>query len=237
MLNQFFYGGNMQQNLNLGHRKRVRERFFQEGINSFSDHQILEMMLFYSIQVKDTNKIAHKLLNQFGSLTGIFEANPKELEKVDGIGETSSFLLTMIPQIARRYYKDLSKKSLRKSILDSICAAEYAKSLFLGHTNEVFYLICLNAQLKVTHSALVFEGSINESVVYPRIVVETALRHQAASVILAHNHPGGSTRPSQADINVTQNLKRALEPISIKVNDHLIVAGNEIFSFAQNGLI
>ena len=106
-----------------------------------------------------------------------------------------------------------------------------------GRTYEAFYMCCLNSQNQLNYAALVHEGTINEAPVYPRIIVETALRYQANSVILAHNHPGGSLRPSSADIEVTRKISEALKTISVKVVDHIIVSGNDYYSFAENGLL
>ncbi|MDD2212028.1 MAG: JAB domain-containing protein, partial [Clostridia bacterium] len=108
---------------------------------------------------------------------------------------------------------------------------------FVGRIYEAFYLICLDAQNRINNAVLVHEGTINEASVYPRVIVETALRHQANSVILAHNHPGGTLRPSHADLEVTKKISSVLAAISIYVSDHIIVAGEQYFSFAENGLL
>lgn len=216
-----------------GHRNRLRMRVLKEGLDSFEPHQVLELLLFYSIPRKDTNELAHKLLEEFGSLPGVFEADPKDLCKVSGIGENTAFLLSLVPQLARRYSKD--KWGDKPEISSSTKAGQYAVSLFAGRTYEAFFIICLDAQNRVNFSDLVHEGTINEAPVYPRILVEIALRHKANSVILAHNHPGGSLNPSRADIEATNNIRNALEAISIKVIDHIIVCGEKYYSFAENG--
>lgn len=221
--------------MHTGHRKRLKNRFLEEGLDSFEPHQVLELLLFFSIPRRDTNEIAHKLLKKFGSLSGVFEADIKELVKVEGIGENSAFLISMIPQLSRRYLND--KWRDKPELNSSSKAGEYAISLFAGRTYEVFYVICLDAQNRVNHAALVHEGTINEAPIYPRIIVETALRHKANSVILAHNHPGGSLNPSRGDIEATKVIKNALESISIKVVDHIIVCGERYVSFAERGLL
>ena len=218
-----------------GHRKRLKKRFLEEGLDSFEPHQVLELILFFSIPRKDTNETAHKLLERFGSLSGVFEAGVKELTDVEGIGENSAFLISMIPQLSRRYLND--KWRDKPELNSSSKAGEYAISLFAGRTYEVFYVICLDAQNRVNYAALVHEGTINEAPIYPRIIVETALRHKANSVILAHNHPGGSLNPSRGDIEATKVIKNALESISIKVVDHIIVCGERYVSFAERGLL
>lgn len=223
------------ENLHKGHRMRVKERYLKEGLDSFQDHQVLELLLFYAIPMKDTNELAHLMIKEFGSLPLLFEARPEEIAKRCKVTENVAILVSLIPSLARRYFQG---KWGDKPVLDSSKkAGEYAVTLFTGRTYEVFYLICLDTQNRVIHAALVHEGTINEAPVYPRIIVETALRHQAHSIILAHNHPGGSLNPSRADIDVTQRIKTALNPIDIKVIDHILVAGTRYMSFAEQGLI
>ena len=216
-----------------GHRNRLKMRVLKEGLDSFESHQVLELLLFYSIPRKDTNELAHELIKKFGSLSGVFEADPKELSKISGVGESTAFLLSLIPHLARRYSKD--KWGDKPEISSSTKAGQFTVSLFAGRTYEAFFVICLDAQNRVIYSDLVHEGTINEAPVYPRVLVETALRHKANSVILAHNHPGGSLNPSRADIEATNNIRNALEAISIKVIDHIIVCGEKYYSFAENG--
>lgn len=218
-----------------GHRERLKNRFLTEGLDGFEQHQILELLLFYVIPRKDTNPLAHQLIARYGSLAGVLEADPKDLASTSGVGSNTAVLLSIIPSLARIYFKD---KWGDKPILNSVSkAGEYTVPLFTGRNYETFYVICLDAQCRANYAAMVHEGSINEAPVYPRIIVETALRHQANSVILAHNHPGGSLKPSNADIEVTKRITVALGAISIRVVDHIVVAGDRYFSFADKGLI
>lgn len=218
-----------------GHRKRLKERFLKEGLDSFEPHQVLELLLFFSIPRRDTNEIAHGLLKKYGSLSGVFEADLKDLSQTPGIGENSAYLLTLIPDLSRRYFND--KWRDKPELNSSTKAGQYAVSLFAGRPYEVFYIICLDAQNKVNYAEMVCEGTINEAPVYPRLIVESALRHKANTVILAHNHPGGSLNPSRADIEATNRIRIALEAISIKVVDHIIVCGSKYVSFAERGLL
>ncbi|WHH60660.1 DNA repair protein RadC [Petroclostridium sp. X23] len=223
------------KNLHEGHRKRVKERFLKEGLDSFNDHQVLELLMFYAIPMKDTNELAHRMIKEFGSLSGLFEANPKDICNKCGVSENSAILISLVPSLARRYFKG---KWGEKIVLNSASkAGEYSVSLFVGKHYENFYIICLDSQNRVKHSALVHEGSINEVPVYPRIIVELALRHQAHSIILAHNHPGGSLKPSQEDINITNTIVSVLESIDIKVRDHIIVSGDKYISLKQNNFL
>ncbi|MBI4857300.1 MAG: DNA repair protein RadC [Acetobacterium woodii] len=225
----------MDKNPHKGHRQRVKNRVINEGIDSFEDHQILELLLFYCIPMKDTNELAHLLIKHYGSLSGVFDADPRDLCDQIGITENTAVLLSLIPALARRYQQG---KFREKAVLNSTTkAGEYTMALFTGRLNEAFYVICLDSQNKVNQATLLHEGTINEAPVYPRLIVETALRHQAASIILAHNHPGGSQKPSQADLDVTRKIKLATEAIAIPVVDHIIVAGERYYSFAENRVL
>ena len=223
------------ENVHKGHRQRVKERYLKEGLDSFADHQVLELLLFYAIPMKDTNVIAHRMIKEYGSLALLFEAHPQEIAQRCGVSENIAILVSLIPPLSRKYFK--GKWGDKPVLNSSQKSGEYAVTLFAGRIYEVFYLICLDTQNRVVHAVLIHEGTINEAPVYPRIIVETALRHQAHSVILAHNHPGGSLNPSKADIDVTQRIKAALMPIDIKVIDHIVVAGGRYVSFAEQGLI
>ena len=225
----------MEKKLHEGHRQRVKSRYLSEGLDAFEDHQVLEMLLFFCIPMKDTNELAHKMIHEFGSLAGLFEADPKDICKRCKVSENTAILVSLIPSLARRYFK--GKWGDKPVLNNSVKAGEYAISLFAGRIYENFFVICLDSQNRVNYSALVHEGTINEAAVYPRLIVETVLRHQANSIILAHNHPGGSLEPSSADIDVTKKIVTAIEAISSKVMDHIIVAGDKYYSFAEKGLI
>jgi DNA repair protein RadC len=225
----------MAENPHKGHRQRVKSRALATGIDSFEEHQILELLLFYAIPMKDTNLLAHALIDHYGSLAAVFDADPRDLCAQTGVTENTALLLSLLPALARRYQQG---KLAPKTVLGSTTAAgEYARTLFTGRLNEAFYVICLDSQNRVNQASLLHEGTINEAPVYPRLIVETALRHQAASIILAHNHPGGSLAPSAADLAVTQRIKAATEAIAITVVDHIIVAGDGYYSFAENRML
>lgn len=218
-----------------GHRERLKGRFLSEGLDGFNQHQVLEMLLFFSIPRRDTNPLAHKLIERYGSLSGVLEADPRDLVKVDGIGPNTALLLSFIPSLCRVYMQD--KWRDKPQLNSTTKAGEYARSLFYGRQYEVFYAICLDAQNRVNYPALVHEGTIDSAAVYPRLIVEAALRHQASSIILAHNHPGGSLKPSAADLDATKKIISACNAISVRVVDHIIVAGSDYLSFADRGLI
>lgn len=222
--------------LHTGHRKRLRMRFLKEGLDGFEDHQVLELLLFQAVPRRDTNPLAHKLIQRFGSLAAVLEADPKDLAAVDGVGENASAFISMIPHITRRYFYDRIKHT-RKTLNTSEAAAEYLVPLMAGRSEEVFYVICLDSQLKVLYPVLISEGTVKDALVHPRHVVESAVRHKAASVILAHNHPAGSVKPSTHDHKLTRSLVQALGGINVQVVDHVIVAGELIYSFQREGTL
>ena len=177
----------MVENIHKGHRERVRDRFMEEGLDSFKDHEVLELLLFYCVRQKDTNELAHRMLKEYGTLHDLLEAHPRDIARRCGVSINTATLISLCVPLARRYMK--RKWGNRPVLNSSSRAGEYALSLFAGRVYEAFFAICLDSQNRVNHAALVHEGTINEAPVYPRIIVETALRHKANSVILAHNHP------------------------------------------------
>jgi DNA repair protein RadC len=224
------------ENLHSGHRERLRRRFLEEGIDSFEDHQVLELLLFQVIPRGDTNLVAHRLIQRFGSLSAVLEADPQDVASVEGMGAKAAAFLSMIPQVTRRYYHDRVLRD-RPKLNSSAAVAEYLIPLMAGRPEEVFYVLCLDTQCRVVYPALISEGTVKEAAVYPRHVVEVAIRHRAASVILAHNHPAGTSTPSPQDHHLTRLLVQALGPLDIKVLDHIIVASNNAYSFASEGVL
>jgi DNA repair protein RadC len=225
-----------EENIHSGHRDRLRKRFLEEGLDGFADHQLLELLLFHVIPRGDTNPVAHRLIKRFGSLSAVLEADPKDVASVEGIGEKAAVFLSMIPQVTRRYFHDRVLRD-RPKLNSSEAVADYLLPLMAGRPEEVFYVLCLDTQCRVIYPALVSEGTVKEAVVYPRHVVEEAIRHRAAAVILAHNHPAGTAKPSQQDHHLTRLLVQALGPLDIKVLDHIIVAWDNTFSFSREGVM
>ena len=223
-----------QSNIHLGHRDRLRSRFLEEGLDGFEDHQVLELLLFQAIPRGDTNPIAHRLITRFGSLAAVLEADPTDLATVDGVGQRAAAFLSMIPAVTRRYFHDRVAGD-RAQLATSEAVAEYVVPLMAGRSEEVFYVLCLDTQCRVQYAAVVSEGTVKDAHVHPRHVVEAALRHRAASVVLAHNHPAGTAKPSKHDHRLTETLVQALGPLEIRVLDHIIVAGEDWYSFARNG--
>jgi DNA repair protein RadC len=218
-----------------GHRERLTKRFMNGGFEGFEEHELLEFLLFYALPRVDTNSIAHRLIDRFGSLSGVLEANAKDLMQVEGIGPKAAAYLAMFPEAFRAYERSkLGKRPCIRSIREA-CA--FAKSLLFGKPMEQIYVIWLNAQNRVIHSERLSEGSVSESPVHISRIAAAALRHHAVRCIVAHNHPGGSVRPSPADIRATQDILRALAVLGIELVDHIIVSDSASFSFQADSML
>ncbi len=210
-------------NAHEGHRKRLRQRVEENGIETLQSHEVLEYLLFYSIPRRDTNEIAHRLLERFGSLSAVFEASTEELEKVDGISHVSASLLSSMPGIAQKYMTDRWKD--RPVLKDTASLGAYLCDLFLGEKNEAFYMLSFDASCKLLKSDIIVRGTISETSVPARTLVEKVLSSNASAVVFSHNHPGGNTIASKADYEVTKSLVALFTSLSIKVIDHIIVSG------------
>lgn len=224
----------MTEHLHEGHREKMRDRFIcDKGFENFEDHQILELLLFYANARGDTNPLAHKLIDTFGTLKGVLEARPEQLLAVDGIGKQAATLISMVVPLTRVWYRCAMEVPDR--IGNSREAEDYCLSILAGERTERFYVVSLNAKCKVLGRRKISEGSLSEVSAYPRMVMETALNYNAHSVLLCHNHPGGTCAPSPEDISSTIQLQRLLNGVGILVLDHIIVAGNRTYSMIQHG--
>ena len=215
-----------------GHRKRLKERFRQEGLDSFDELHVLELLLFYCIPQKDTNLLAHELLDRFGSLPQVLEATAEELEKVPGVGEHVSTLLTLITDISRYYM--VSRSARFDVLLTNEQCGDYLLPYFVGRRDETVFMLCLDAKCKVLCCKEVGRGSVNSAGVPVRRVVETALGVNATTVILAHNHPSGLAIPSSEDIITTRRIAIALDAVGIVLADHIVGADDDVVSMVDS---
>ena len=218
-----------------GHRERVRRRFLDEGLDGFKDYEALEMLLFYAVPRQDTKVIAKRLIDQFGSLQAVFHTPPERLMQEAGLTEATAALIAMLPQLARKIEEQQAQENARiRSTLD---AGRDVIAMFRSRQDESVGILCLNASGKVVRRARIAEGDVN-AVHFPiRKLVEEALACKAVSVILAHNHPGGTMAPSQEDLDATKAAKAALETVGIRLLDHLIVAGDNYCSLREEGYL
>ncbi len=217
--------------LHKDHRQRVRTQFLSNGIEAMPDHNVLEMLLFYSVPRRDTNELAHKLIDTFGSLRGVLDAPADKLMEVKGVTECTTAMLTLMPQLFRRY-ADADKKKI--SLLNTDEMQAYFIDKFVGCTVERLYMLCFDGAGRVNNCCLLNEGTLNNVALDRRTVLDTAFRCSAESVAFAHNHPNGVAAPSRDDILATQELVSLFSAVDIKVIDHIIVSGDEACSMAKS---
>lgn len=218
-----------------GHRERMKELFLKTGLDSFTPHAVLELLLYYAIPQKDMNPIAHELLRRFGSLSGVFDAPMEELMQVNGIGRSAAVLLKMVPQLCRLYQKSL--ESGQKRICSYTEAGEIFLSEFLGVQNEAVMLMLLDSRERILYCGKVSDGSATAANIYVKTIVSLAVRYNAVYAILAHNHPSGSCVPSRQDLDTTRWISDALNTVEIRLIDHVIVGGSEYCSMAQSKIM
>lgn len=218
-----------------GHRQRLRERFLNAGLQGFHDYEVIELLLTLGTPRRDCKQAAKDALKKFGSLNAVLEADPKELQAINGIGPNNVFGLKLTQTVARRYLAD---RIIGQDIITSSDEVlDYLKHNLRDKTQKIFSVIYLNGRNEIIGMEELFYGSLTTSAVYPREVVKKVLKQNAAAVIFVHNHPSGNLNPSEEDIKITKKLKDAVATIDVKVHDHLIIAGNNYYSFADNNLL
>ncbi len=220
-----------KENVHKNHRSRVRKKFLLEGLDVFETHEALEFLLFYCVPYKNTSELAHRLLDTFGSLSAVFDA-PYDALIEFGMTETQASMIKLIPEISRLYIDD--KHNNNEKIFDYDNAHKKILSKYIGRDNEQVLLILLDAKGKEVFCGIISKGSLNDTSVPIRKIVDYSLRYNAKSAIIAHNHPSGVALPSKDDMNTTANVKSALDLIGVKLLDHFIVADNDCVSLAQS---
>ncbi|MBE6771782.1 MAG: DNA repair protein RadC [Ruminococcaceae bacterium] len=221
-----------EKNLHANHRARLRETFIKAGADGMPDHNLLELLLFYSIPRKDTNELAHNLIETFGSFSRVFDASFEQLLEIEGIGESSALLLSSVPAICRRYIESSVSGKINLSEPDDVI--NYITKKFYGkNKHEVFYMLCLDGTGNLINCCKLGEGSSGSVVIDKRNVLETAFRNNADRVVFAHNHPNGVAAPSKDDVIMTSDFCSVLKGVGIRLVDHIIVAGGDSISLAS----
>lgn len=218
-----------------GHREKMRERFLKGGIDVFADHEVLEMLLFYAIPRRDTNKTAHLLLKRYGSLTRVFSAPVEDLMKVEGIGENAAVFLKLVPEACRKARLSGDGGDVILDSVDKI--GEYLIDCFSGETSEVLYQLCLDKKGKLLACKRLGEGDMDNVDLNVRKLMQNALLACASEVVLAHNHPSGIALSSGEDYTTTWRVQEALAAIGVPLQDHIIVADGDFVSMAQSGML
>ena len=218
-------------NIHSEHRRRVKNRFRNEGLDHFEELHALELLLFYALPRIDTNPIAHDLLNHFGNLRNVLEAPVEQLMGVNGMGEHAAILLSLVRGLSQKYMTSGDSAAPLNTLED---CGTYLINRFIGQRNEVVMLLCLDAKRAPLCCRIVSEGSVNAAEISTRKVVEAALSVNATSVILAHNHPSGIAVPSMPDIVATRRMGAALSAVDIVLEDHFVVADRDYVSLRQS---
>ena len=217
-----------------GHRQRLRQRFLEEGLDNFKEHEVLELLLYHCIPRGDTNPLAHRLVEEFGSFAKVLEASPQELKQVKGVGDGVAAYFALL-QEALRYYQ-VNRVDAGRPMSTVEACGRYLVPLFLNRRNETVFLLCLDGKCKMLCCRMVGEGSVNSTAVSVRRIVEMALEAGATSVVLAHNHPSGIAVPSDEDVATTMRVAMALSAVEIVRGDHIVVADDDYVSLRQSGL-
>ena len=225
-----------QETKGSGHRDRLRRKFSERGLAALNDDEVLELLLTLGTPRRDCKPMARDLLKEFGSLVGVFEADGRQLRAIAGIGAQNSFVLTFVHAVARRYLDQ--RLQGRDYLRSSKEVASYLNHAMRHLKKEVFKVIFLDASFAVLATETLFEGTLAHNTIYPRELIKATLRHDAAALVIAHNHPSGSQQPSQADQDLTRRLYQACALLEIQLLDHLIVGQDDTpYSFADRGLM
>lgn len=218
-----------------GHRKRLKDRFLKDGLKGFHDYEVIELLLSLNTPRKDCKEIAKLALKQFKTFQAVLEASHESLCEIKGVGPSNSMGVRLIKQVADRY---LETRILSRDVVQNPKDLMEYLNQTIGHkTKEVFVGIFLDAKNRVLTSKILFTGTLTTSSVYPREVIISALQHNAAAMIFAHNHPSGDVEPSKSDIRITRTLLFALKYVGIVVHEHMIIGNQGFYSLAAQGFI
>lgn len=221
-----------KENIHKGHREKVKNRYYESGLASMPDHNILELLLFFGIPQRDTNPLAHELIAKFGSFSGVLEASKSELQSVKGMTESAACLLTLFLPVYKRYVNDLNKK--RRKFDDAKAVADYLRPFYLDTNNERVYAVCLDSQDRLIACRVVSDGDIDSSAFDIRKLASIVLEVKAKKVILSHNHPNGSLVPSHGDAISTKVAYELLNLLKVQLTDHIIVTDKSYFSMFKS---
>lgn len=224
-----------QGDYNRGHRRRLNQRFLNSGLETLHEYEALELLLTFVIRRQDVKIRAKALLEKFSSLKGVLDAETDDLKRIEGIGDRSAVLFKLVKETASLYLKQKAKE--KKQVTCTTELLDFCKTVMGGKKDEEFCVIYLDVQNQIIEFETVQKGIVNQAVVYPRQVLENALKKKASAIILAHNHPSGHVRPSDADIRLTKTIQETAKVLDILVHDHIIIGENRFFSFREEGLM
>lgn len=219
----------------LYHRNRIKEKYKKAKFSGWHDYEILEFVLFFTIPRKDTKPLAKELISKFGSLEGALNADENKLKAIKGISKHTAIFLNMLKEIAVHYMKKNMQNKDLISCPESV--VNFLKTYFKGSHNEEFHALFLDSGNRLINVEMLQDGVVNQSVVFPRKVVESALNNHSTGVIIAHNHPGGTLSPSNEDLKATSMIKNALKTVDVVLYDHILIGNNEYYSWKENNLL
>lgn len=219
-----------------GHRERLRERFEKGSFNGFHDYEVLELLLTFIFRQGDVKPLAKELIKTFGSFSRVLDAPPEELENVKGMGKASAWSLHAFRQIMAYYFQNHATAD-RLQVTKMSALVQMLRASIGHKQNEILFAIFLNAKNEILATKELGEGTVTQASAFPRKIVEEALKLKATSIILAHNHPGGIAEPSEHDIRITAEIQKALAIVDISLQDHILLANSEYYSFKRNNLI
>lgn len=220
----------------IGHRERLRQRYLESGFGGFTDREKLEYFLSLCIPRKDVKPLADVLLKKYKSISKVIDQPVDELKTVNGIGESTAINIVALRDFFGVYFSDLSKNK-SETVTKMTSLIEMLQASIGQKQNEILFAIFLNSKNEVLTTKELGEGTVSEASAFPRKILEEALKQKATSIILAHNHPGGIAEPSEHDERITAEIQKALALVEISLQDHIILANNEYYSFKRNNLI
>ncbi|MCH5296749.1 MAG: hypothetical protein J1E85_03670 [Ruminococcus sp.] len=215
-----------------GHRQRVRKKFIENGFDVFEPHEALEMFLFYAIPRKDTNPLAHRLLDRYLTIGGVCDAPIDELMNDFGLSESAATYIKMLPEMSRLYNES---KMSDDNIIDYENLGALFQTKFIGRTSEAVALMLGDAKGKMIYFSIISKGSLNSSDMPIRKIVDLSLRHNAKTAFLAHNHPSGTALPSHNDLRTTQTVRETLLSVGVDLIDHFIITDDDYVSLRDSG--
>ncbi len=219
-------------NIHKGHRDKIKKRFYESGLKGMPDHNVLEFLLFFGIPQKDTNPIAHELINKFGSFSGVLEAKMSDLLSVKGMTENAACLISMILPVYKRYVNDIHKKKRKFETTKEI--VEFLRPLYLDTQNERIYVLCFDAHDRLIACRAASDGTRSSASFDCSMLASIVLEVKAKKVILSHNHPNGTLTPSEDDVSITETMRNFLSYLGVQLKDHIIITDKSYFSMVNS---
>jgi DNA repair protein RadC len=224
-----------EKEMRKGHRMRLKWKYMTAGIEAFSDYEVVELLLSYAIPRRDTKPVAKELIQTFGSIKGIIDADSSDLKKINGVREHTAILFKLAKDLSALYLREKAREKIQISCTTELI--NFCRTTLGGKTDEEFWVIYLNVQNRIIEFERLQKGTVDQAFVYPRQILENALRKKASAIILVHNHPSGNVRPSNADISITNTIREKARVLEIAVHDHIIIGTDNFFSFREEGMM